>query len=42
MFAYDSKSAVLIHKSFATRAVPSDCVVGAVAETCGPAGSVFV
>ena len=33
------KSAVEIHKSPSTSAVPSDCVVGAVDLTCGPAGS---
>ena len=29
-----------IHKSLVTSAVPSDCVVGAVALNCGPLGSV--
>ena len=29
-----------IHKSLVTSAVPSDCVVGAVALNCGPFGDV--
>ena len=31
-----------IHKSLVTSAVPSDCVVGAVALNCGPFGSVLL